>query len=157
MAIDEVRRIAYNLRPPNLERLGVTAVIEELIEKASAVSGIQVSADIAPIDGCLSADAAINLYRILQESVNNVIRHALATKANVEIWREDGGLHVTVADNGRGFSVESGSCRGLGLTSIAERVKMLGGVHTIVSTPGQGTTLSIQVPAKRLKGAGHGV
>lgn len=127
MAIDEVRRIAYDLRPPNLERLGLTAVIEELIEKVSAASGIQVSADIAPLDGVLSADQAINLYRILQESTNNVVRHAQAGKANVEIWHEGGGLHITVADNGRGFSLESQGARGLGLTSIAERVKMLGG------------------------------
>ena len=74
-AIDEVRRIAYNLRPPNLERLGLTAAIEELIEKVSSSSGIQFFADVTPLDGALPPEGTINLYRIVQESVNNIVKH----------------------------------------------------------------------------------
>jgi signal transduction histidine kinase/ligand-binding sensor domain-containing protein len=156
-AIDEVRQIAYNLRPLNLERLGATCVIEELIEKISSVSGIQFSADIAPLAGPLSPDGAINLYRIIQESVNNIVKHGQATKANVEIWLEGGDIHVTISDNGRGFNPEAPARRGLGLTSIAERVRMLGGTHTLVSAPGRGTTLTIRIPARDLaKGAANG-
>ena len=156
-AIDEVRQIAYNLRPLNLERLGATSVIEELIEKVASASGIQFSADITPLEGSLTPDGAIGLYRIIQESVNNIVRHGQATKASVEIWREGGDIHVTVSDNGRGFSPEAPVRRGLGLTSIAERVRMLGGTHTVASTPGRGTTLTIRIPARDLaRGAANG-
>jgi signal transduction histidine kinase len=105
----------------------------------------------------LTPDGAIHLYRIIQESINNIVKHAQATKASVEIWQEDGEIHVTVADNGRGFGPEAPTRRGLGLISIAERVRMLGGTHKLVSTPGRGTTLTIRIPAADLaKGAAYG-
>lgn len=146
-AIDEVRQIAYNLRPLNLERLGLTVVLEELVEKVASTSGIQFSADVIPLDGLLAADNAINLYRIIQESVNNIVKHAQATKAAVEIWSEGGDVRVTIADNGRGFDPDAPPRSGMGLTSISERVRMLGGTHTVFSKPGQGTILTIRFPA----------
>ncbi len=156
-AIDEVRQITYNLRPLNLERLGVTSVIEELIEKVASASGIRFSADITPLNGSLSAGEDINLYRIIQESLNNIVKHGQAARASVEIWREGGAINVTVSDDGCGFSPEAPVRRGLGLTSIAERVRMLGGTHLITSSPGRGTTLTIRIPARDLaKGAARG-
>ncbi len=146
-AIEEARQIAYNLRPLNLERLGATSVIEELIEKISSASGIQFSADIMTPDGALTADGAIHLYRIIQESANNIVKHAQATKASVEIWRESLDICVTITDNGQGFNLAAPAHRGLGLTSIAERVRMLGGTHTLVSAPGRGTALNFRLPA----------
>ena len=149
-AIGEVRAIAYHLRPLNLDRLGLTAVIEEMIEKVCGAAGIQFSEDIEPLDNLFSQEDEINFYRIIQESVNNIVKHSRATKANIEIWREDGNLHIAVRDNGRGFDtqtiVHGDAPRGLGLTSITERVRMLGGTHAITSTPGAGTTLDIKVP-----------
>ncbi len=148
-AITEVRAISHNLRPLNLERLGLTAVIEEMIENVAASSGIQFSADIEPLDGLLAREGEISCYRIIQESVNNIIKHSRATKAYVEIWREGGELRITVRDNGRGFGAETmanGAAGGLGLTSISERVRLLGGAHTIHSAPAQGTTLQIRIP-----------
>jgi ligand-binding sensor domain-containing protein/signal transduction histidine kinase len=152
-AISEVRAIAYNLRPVNLDRLGLTAVLEEMIEKVARSSGVQFSADIEPLDGLFTKEGEINCYRIIQESVNNIVRHAQATKAYVEIWREAGELCATVRDNGRGFDAEAalkhddasrGS--GLGLTSIGERVRLLGGALTLDSAPGRGATLNIRLP-----------
>lgn len=121
----------------NLGRLGATCVIEELIGKISSVSGIQFSADIAPLAGPLSPDGAISLYRIIQEGVKNIGKRGQATKASVEIWLEGGDIHVTISDRGRGFNPEAPARRGLGLTSIAERVRMLGGSHTLASAPGE--------------------
>jgi signal transduction histidine kinase/ligand-binding sensor domain-containing protein len=156
-AIDEVRRIAYNLRPPNLERLGLTAAIEELIEKVSSSSGIQFFADVTPLDGALPPEGTINLYRIVQESVNNIVKHGGASKASIEILRENAEIHVRISDNGRGFDVGAPGRRGLGLTSIAERVRMLHGDHTLTSAPGKGTTLTILIPAQNsTKGAANG-
>jgi signal transduction histidine kinase/ligand-binding sensor domain-containing protein len=156
-AIDEVRRIAYNLRPPNLERLGLTAAIEDLIERVSSASGIQFFTDVTPLDGALPPEGTINLYRIVQESVNNIVKHGCASKASVEIQRETAEIHVRISDNGRGFDVNAPSRSGLGLTSIAERVRMLHGDHTLTSAPGKGTTLSILIPARHsMKGAANG-
>jgi ligand-binding sensor domain-containing protein/signal transduction histidine kinase len=151
-AIGEVRAIAQNLRPINLDRLGLTAAIEEMIEKASGAAGVEFSADVEPIDGVLSADSQIVVYRIIQESINNILKHSGASRANVEVWREDGTLQISVRDNGRGFAErgaatsESPHGSGLGLVGIAERVRMLGGTHSLVSTPAQGTTLHVRIP-----------
>jgi signal transduction histidine kinase len=156
-AIDEVRQITYNLRPLNLERLGATSVIEELIEKVSSASDIPFSADVMQLEGLLTSDGAIHLYRIIQESIHNIVKHGQASKASVEIWREGGEIQIIVASNGRGFAPEAPGRLGLGLISIAERVRMLGGTHTLVSTPGRCTTLTIRIPAADLaKGAAHG-
>jgi len=149
-AIGEVRAISFNLRPLNLERLGLTAVLEEMIENVSSAVGIQFSTDIEPLENLFTPEDEISFYRIIQESVNNIIKHSGATKANIEIWREDRELHAAVRDNGRGFdpdAVTNGrGPGGLGLTSIAERVRMLGGTYTIDSGAQQGTTLDIKVP-----------
>jgi signal transduction histidine kinase len=157
-----VRAIAYNLRPLHLDRLGLTAVIEEMVEKMSTASGIQFFTDVAPLDGLFTKDGEINFYRVIQESVNNIVKHSQATKANVEILCENGAVQVTVRDNGRGFVAASSTdsirppvTRGLGLVGIAERVRILGGSHTILSAPGQGTTLSITIPIADQKGAEH--
>jgi signal transduction histidine kinase/ligand-binding sensor domain-containing protein len=150
-AINEVRSIAYDLRPLHLDRLGLTDVIEEMIEKVAGASGIQFSADIAPLDGFFSKEDEINFYRIIQESVNNIIKHSQATRANVEVWVESGQVHISVSDNGRGFitdaQVGEATPQGLGLTGMTERTRMLGGAHNVNSAPGQGTTVSIRIPA----------
>lgn len=156
-AITEVRAISQNLRPVNLDRLGLAATIEEMVEKVAASSGIQISADIEALEeGWLTKEQEVNCFRIAQESLNNIIKHAQATKAYVELWHADGALLLTVRDNGRGFTAEaegSGAARrGLGLTSISERVQMLGGTHTIKSAPGEGTTLDLRIPLATPKG-----
>jgi signal transduction histidine kinase len=149
LAIDEVRTISHNLRPVNLDRLGLTASLEEMIEKVASAGGLQLSADIEPLDGLLSKADEINCYRIVQESLNNIVKHAGATKAYVEIWREEGELRVTVRDNGRGFDAaprQGVAAAGLGLTSIAERARIMGGTLTIDAAPGEGTTLNVRLP-----------
>jgi signal transduction histidine kinase/ligand-binding sensor domain-containing protein len=155
-AIDEVRTIAYNLRPYHLDRLGLTATLEDMIERVSKVSGVQFSSTIAPLDDLFSKEAEISLYRIVQETLNNIVKHAQATEAEVEITRSAQNVSLTVHDNGRGFTPGAASAleagrHGFGLTGIAERVRMLGGTQEIESAPGQGTTVRIRlsVPTKR--------
>jgi NarL family two-component system sensor histidine kinase LiaS len=149
-AIGEVRAIAHNLRPVNLDRFGLTACLEEMVENIARATGLQFSADIEPLDGLLSKDEEISCYRIVQESTNNIVKHAAATKAYVEIWRHDGALRITVRDNGRGLDgAATRQGGGLGLTSIKERVWMLGGSLSIASAPGEGTALEIRIPLSR--------
>lgn len=150
-AIEEVREIAYNLRPYHLDRLGLTSTIEDMVEKVATVSGIHFTAEIAPLDGLFSKEDEMNLYRIVQESINNIVKHSQATEAKVEITRDTYGVYLTIHDNGRGFVPEATTStelrrRGFGLTGIAERVRMLGGTQKIRSGPGQGTTVTIKLP-----------
>jgi signal transduction histidine kinase len=146
-ALSEVRQIAYNLRPYQLEQLGLTQTIDAMIENSAAATSIRFTTNITPIDGLLSEESEINVYRIIQEGINNVIKHSNATEVRIDIKRIEQAIQITVEDNGRGFAVErtSSSNRGFGLTGISERVKMIGGTHTIESTVGQGTTLTIKV------------
>lgn len=150
-AIEEVREIAYNLRPYHLDRLGLTSTLEAMIEKVATVSGIHFTAEIAPLDGLFSKEDEMNLYRIIQESLNNIVKHSQATEAQVEITRDTSGVYLTIHDNGRGFDPEAMTSnelrrRGFGLTGIAERLRMLGGTQKIHSGPGQGTTVTIKIP-----------
>ena len=160
-AIDEVRTIAYNLRPYHLDRLGLTATLEDMIERVSTASGIQVHADIAPLDDLFSKDAEISLYRIMQETLNNIVKHAQATVVEVEITRTTNSVSLTVQDNGRGFNPARATASdahriGFGLTGIAERVRMLGGTQEIESAPGQGTTVMIRLNVPTTRGTnGH--
>src|SRR6185369_11570406 len=84
-ALIEVRQIAYNLRPYQLEQLGLTQTIDAMIENAAAATSTQFITNIAPIDGLFSEEAEINVYRIIQECINNVIKHSKATEVRIDI------------------------------------------------------------------------
>ena len=97
-------------------------------------------------NGSLTKEQEVNCFRIIQESLNNIVKHSQATKAYVELWREDGALRLTVRDNGRGYDVGSITQRGLGLTSISERVRILGGTQMVTTAPGAGTMIRLRIP-----------
>jgi signal transduction histidine kinase len=145
-AISEVKEIAYNLRPYQLDRLGLTKAVEGILEKVSASSDINFSARLDEIDGVFSKEAEINIYRIVQESLNNILKHSAATEARLEIKRDGRGVLITIQDNGQGFTPETGErARGLGLMGISERARMLGAKHELKSVPGKGTSLTIHL------------
>ena len=137
-ALSEVRTIAYNLRPLHLERLGLTSTIEEMIEEIAETSGIEINCNIEPIDDLFTPENEINFYRIVQECLNNIVKHSDAERASVEIYRENRKVFLNVKDDGRGFDVNSiDDKKGLGLNGIAERVKIFGGNYSIVSEEGK--------------------
>jgi signal transduction histidine kinase len=103
LALDEVREIAGNLRPYQLERLGLTNTIEQMVRQVKNSSDIKFVTEIENIDGLLSKEFEINLYRVVQECVNNVLKHSAATNAWLLIKRTVGGAEITCRDNGRGF------------------------------------------------------
>lgn len=144
--LEEVRTISYNLRPSHLDQLGLQTALVVMIEKVAASSEVWFTSAIDELDGLLSPGDEIMIYRIVQEGINNILKHARATEAHIEITRRAHRLEVTVRDNGRGFvageTVHNGR-GGFGLTGIAERVRMLGGTHSIHSAPGQGTTVTV--------------
>jgi signal transduction histidine kinase len=150
-AIDEVREIAYNLRPYHLDRLGLTSSIEAMLEKVAASSDVRFTVEVANIDELFSQEDEINIYRIVQECVNNVLKHSQATEARVAVNRNGTAVQISVKDNGQGFDVDgrTPSRRGLGLTGITERTKMLGGTCKLISASGAGTSVTINISTDR--------
>lgn len=149
-AIEEVREIIYDLRPYQLDKIGLASTIRFMVEKVAAASQIEFTVETGDIDNLFSYDAEITLYRIVQECVNNIIKHSQATYARVVIERHDRVIHMTIEDNGCGFApdtVEAGGAKqgGLGLTGMSERVRILGGKHAIESSPGAGTKIFISI------------
>jgi signal transduction histidine kinase/sugar lactone lactonase YvrE len=151
-AIDEVRQIAHDLRPYQLDSLGLTKALRSLLKRAGDSSGIKFSAEIAPIDNLFSKEDEINLYRIVQECVSNIVKHSRATEARVTVARDERGVVLSVRDDGRGFDPaarDAAARRGFGLTGISERARMLGGKQVVRSAPGGGTTVVIKIALGR--------
>jgi signal transduction histidine kinase/ligand-binding sensor domain-containing protein len=146
-SIEEVRQIAQNLRPYHLDRLGLTDALEAMIEKVAAATTIRFVAELVPLDGLFSQEASITLYRVVQESLNNIVKHAQASEAHVRIERQTESVTFTIRDNGRGFSPKTAEARpgGFGLAGMAERVRILGGELILHSVPDQGTTVTIRL------------
>jgi signal transduction histidine kinase len=147
LALEETRQIVYDLRPYQLDKIGLTSTLKFTVEQIAASSGIQITSEIAELDGAFGANEEITFYRIAQECLNNIVKHSAATAARVLIERDDSAIRLQVTDNGRGFVVNSidGRKRGFGLAGIAERARMLGGNYAIESVPGEGTTISITI------------
>ena len=146
LAIDEVREISRNLRPQQLERLGLTSTIEQMVRNIRSSTDIEFITETDNIDGLLSNESEINLYRVLQECLNNILKHSAATMAWLSIKRTASGAQIICRDNGKGFAPETTSLSsGMGLIGIAERVRMLGGRYTMESAPGKGVTIYIRI------------
>jgi signal transduction histidine kinase len=150
-AIREVREIAYNLGPYHLDRAGLAHTIEEMVNRVATASGICFTTELDPCEGVLSREAEMNLFRIAQESINNIVKHSEATKASLTMKREADYIRLTVADNGKGFpppaTVSSSNKNGFGLVSMIERIRLLNGTWEIHSMPGQGTTIRVSLKA----------
>jgi signal transduction histidine kinase/ligand-binding sensor domain-containing protein len=151
-AIEECREISYNLRPFQIERFGLTKTLEGIFKRISEVSGIITTTEIDSIDNLFSAEAETNIYRVVQESVNNIIKHSAATRAALAIKKYDDKVEISIRDDGRGFdpngvNINENKRGGFGLMGIAERVRMLGGNCEIDSQ--KGTNIEISLPISR--------
>ncbi len=150
--LDEVRRLARGLRPSVLDDLGLAAVLERYAADYTQAHGIAV--DVCAPDRALArlpAEVETALYRIAQETLTNVLKHAAAKAVSLVVRRESSGVHLTVEDDGRGFDSDAllqapGAGKGLGLLDIRERAALLNGAVTIESRPGSGTTVHVCIP-----------
>lgn len=151
-AIEETREISYNLRPFQLDRLGLTKAIEGMLRTTATASGIHFTSELDNIDDLFPEDLRINFYRIVQESLGNIMKHAHATEVNVSIKRRAENVTLTIADNGRGFTPEErnsqSSHSGFGLTGMVERASLLGGELKVTSAKSRGTTVTVEIPLK---------
>jgi two-component system, sensor histidine kinase LadS len=104
--IEEVREITYNLRPYHPDEIGLTATIQSMIERVADSSGINFTVVAVSIDGLLTAEFEINLYRVIQECLNNIVKHSQASLAEIFIRRDAHSIQIMIKDNGRGFEFE---------------------------------------------------
>jgi PAS domain S-box-containing protein len=146
-AIAEVRNLARNLQPLQIKQLGLTDSLGALLDNAAQSTAIRIERRLEKIDDVVNGEAATHLYRIVQEALNNLIKHSGAGRANVSLERDVNCVRLIVTDDGTGFEVKNALSRGgLGLTSIGERARMLGGSFKIQSVAGEGTRLTIELP-----------
>jgi signal transduction histidine kinase len=147
----QLRRLSHELRPTILDDLGLLPALQFLAEGVTARTGLCIRVDSA-IEGRLAPHVETALYRIMQEGITNITKHAAATHVQLELRRDARMVYGFLQDNGVGFAVDRmmnpGGSRGLGLLGMQERLKALGGTLQITSTSGQGTTLRITVPVE---------
>ena len=146
-ALAEMRTLIFELRPSSLESDGLVQALRTHATAVQRRSGLAMVVDAEPIDRLpLSAEEA--LYRIGQEALHNVVKHANASTATIRIWREAGRVCLTVADDGAGFDPDAVPRGHLGLIGMRQRVDLIGGDLRVDSRPGRGTTISARVPAE---------
>jgi two-component system, NarL family, sensor histidine kinase DevS len=144
--LQDVRALAVELRPKALDDFGLVSAIERLVETFREQTGIEV--DLEPRLGTdrLSPEIETTLYRITQEALTNVVKHARATRVSIVLTRRDSAVSAVIEDDGRGIDSGDPTGDGLGLVGMKERVALVGGRLVVESTAGGGTTLSIEVP-----------
>ena len=150
-ALEDVRQITHDLRPYQLDRLGLTQTIRATTRRVSENCPIVFASHVDEIDGMFDKESEINIYRIVQEGINNVVKHSGATEAAVVVKMEPGGLSISIRDNGRGFEsdemlAEDSPAAGFGLSGIRERAQIMSGVAKLESSPGRGVNLKVEIP-----------
>ena len=146
----EMKTIAYALRPYHLDKVGLTRSIQELVAEMGRASGVELRADVTPVDDLFTPDAEIHIYRMVQESLNNVVTHAGARRATVTVARIGDRVEIAVEDDGEGLSTPVGrEAHGLGLIGIRERARLIGGDVRIESRQRRGTTIIVRLPVAR--------
>jgi signal transduction histidine kinase len=145
--IRSVGRIATGLRPAILDDLGLVPALEWAAEDFQTRTGIRCQIDLPEADIALDPEHATAVFRIFQETLTNVVRHANATQVSMRLAEEDRGLILEVRDNGKGASEEQLSAgTSLGILGMRERVLLLGGTLTIKGAPGEGTVVRVSIP-----------
>ncbi len=145
---EDVRHLAYQFHPSILDDLGIPIALQRLVDDFSARSNVRGSFCHKNIPDVVPQEIATCLYRVVQESLNNVACHAQASRVDVELVRSRFELTVTITDDGVGFDAEPFQYgeHGLGLLSMKERVALVQGTLQIVSAVGKGTTVLVAVP-----------
>jgi PAS domain S-box-containing protein len=156
-SITEVRNLAHHLRPLPIEQSGLTDTLEALVQEVAESSAIHFERRFENVDDLFPGEQATVVYRIVQEALNNLVKHSGATTASVVVERDLHCVRLKIEDHGKGFDKATviGPHRvrtGIGLTSIDERVRMLGGSLDIRTGPAQGTILQIEIPLHETAG-----
>jgi len=154
--IENVRRLSWDLSPACLEQFGLATAVKNLLEEFGEHFEIRWTPDeIKGIDQLFSPLAQVNIYRIFQECLTNIGRHAQASQISVNLQQQEGQVIFSVADNGKGFDLaevweRAGRQRGIGLAAMQERARLTGGFLEIWSQPGAGTKISFTIPVEHI-------
>jgi signal transduction histidine kinase len=146
-----VRDISFNLRPAHLERLGLTETIISLIKKVDDTTQINISNKIENIDKLFNSEEEINLYRIIQEGLSNIVKHSNAENAEINIYKTEDHLDIEIFDDGIGIdiNVKENKIKGFGLVNLLNRVNILKGELIVNSEELKGLRLIIKIPLNK--------
>ena len=147
-SITELRRVAHNLMPESLVKFGLDTALKDFCESIEQSGAIELNYQSFDIDEALiSKTTSSAVYRIIQELVNNILKHANATRALVQLIRKNVALSITVEDNGKGFDTSIlKNNEGIGYVNLQNRVAFLNGVIDIEASEGKGTSVNIEIP-----------
>jgi signal transduction histidine kinase len=146
--IHTVRRIASEIRPSILNDLGLVDAIEWLASDFQRRTGIECQVVFSAKSCRLSAEQSTAIFRILQEALTNILRHASATRATISMKQADDNFTLNIRDNGKGISESNSTYGSLGIWSMQERARLCGGTFSIVSVEGKGTDVTVQIPGE---------
>ncbi len=149
----DVANLSHQLRPPTLERLGMSLALRDLCERSSN-ENLRVSCSMAEDFPSLPETVSVSMYRVAQEALWNAQAHSGANQIHIDLKLENSVLILSIVDDGCGFIVDSTPGDGLGLATMSERMRVIGGNLTVASNPGIGTTITAVLPLKRQTAAG---
>jgi len=153
-SIDEVKEISANLHPHQLERLGLNKAVGSMLNKIMRATDITITYNADDLTGLIPFEDEINIYRIIQESINNIVKHSGADNASVNIRKRDNTVSISIEDNGKGLDLtdqdlQSKLTEGLGLKSIRERARLINGKILFESIPSGGTRVLVEIKLNR--------
>lgn len=147
--ISAVRDIAGNLKPLHLERIGLSETVIDLLSRASSSANINFTYDIAPVNGVFSSDEELAIFRVIQEGVNNIIKHSKAENAFVRLNVDAGNCFLIISDDGIGLNLTvNGKGAGFGLSSMSHRISLLNGSIRFTGSETGGTEIIINIPTE---------
>jgi signal transduction histidine kinase len=146
--LQDVRRLAVELRPKALDDFGLAAALQRLAETFAEQTGIRVHVEAALGDARLAGETETAVYRIVQEALTNVIKHAQAGTVSVVLTRKADRVVAVIEDDGRGFDPADTRDERLGLLGMRERIALVDGQLSVESKPGEGTTIAVEVPSR---------
>jgi signal transduction histidine kinase len=144
--LQDVRRLAVELRPKVLDDFGLVPALERLTQGFAEHTGIAVDLEASSITERLPKEVETAIYRIVQESLTNVVKHARADRVSVLLTRADGRIKAVIEDDGTGFDPAAPDGGGVGLVGMRERIELLDGTLTVESSATSGTTVAVEVP-----------
>lgn len=146
-SVKEVRAVSHNMMPNTLLKLGLASAVKEFITKIQGMPNLKVNLEIVGMDNRLEQEKETVLYRVIQEIVANIIKHAKASELTLQLIRDENELSIIIEDNGVGFDTSKiNSFEGIGLKNIISRIEFINGSVHFDSTPGRGTNVIVEVP-----------
>jgi signal transduction histidine kinase len=147
-ACQEVRKISHNMMPGTLLKFGLVPAIQDICDKIQNTNQIKIEFNTMNVDDMrLEEHVEITIFRLIQEGLNNIVKHAGATDVIIQLLKDDNELHLVIEDNGIGFDVDTAwENGGMGVRNLESRIQYLNGKLEIRSYIGEGTTLTIYIP-----------